>query len=141
MLSREYTKRISFYEVTISDDGYGGTIPNETLLFTSWCKITTNGLGRKATDLGLTEFKEPLLFECRFRSDFSYQGKTLFVVYGGKRYVIQAVRDIDMRRREVEVFATKSDAPWAEPETDNLFVGGYLNDDGILNDSQVYDLT
>lgn len=109
MIAREYTKRISFYEVTISDDGYGGTIPSEELLFTSWCKMNNNGLGRKATDLGLTEFKDPLLFQCRFRSDFAYQGKTLFIVYRGERYIIQAVTEIDMHRREVEIFATKQE--------------------------------
>lgn len=28
-----------------------------------------------------------------------------------------------------------------DDDATNLFVGGYLNDSGILNDSQIYDLT
>jgi len=107
MIAREYNKRISVYEVTLISNPFGGNTPTETLLFTSWAQLITNGVGYKATDFGLDTFENPLLFKVRYRNDFKWQGRTLFVMYGNNKYIIKGIRNINEANLELEIFCAK----------------------------------
>lgn len=109
MLSRQYDKRIQVWETTKVSDGFGGNTVSETLLFQSWAKIETNGVGYKAQDIGLDQFNNPVLFKVRYRNDFQYQGRTLYVLYRNVKYIIQAVRNSDQRNIELDIFCSKLD--------------------------------
>lgn len=107
MISREYNKRISLYEVTLNPNGFGGNTATEELLFTSWAQIITNGVGYKVADLGLQTFENPILFKVRYRNDFQYSGRTLFAMYKGDKYIIQAIRNVNEVNLELEIYCTK----------------------------------
>ena len=109
MLAREYDKQIKVYEVTNVPNEFGGNTIAETLVTTTWAKLITNGLGNKAVNMGITTFENALLFKVRHRLDFTYQGRTLFIMYRGDKYIIKAVRDVNERQREVEIFCTKEE--------------------------------
>lgn len=109
MISRSYTKRISVYEVTLEQNEFGGNTPAESLLFTSWADVITNGVGYKATDFGLDQFQDPVMFKCRYRNDFKWQGRTLFVLYRNQRYIIKGVRNVDVLNIEMEIFCSREE--------------------------------
>jgi len=114
MKAREYSKRIEVWEVGQPvDDGFGGTIIGDpTNIANSWSKLVTNGLGRKAYNLGLVEFNDPLLFLVRGRNDLPYNGRNLYLMYRGEKYIIKSVRNDDLRDVDTEIFCIKED-----PET------------------------
>lgn len=107
MIAREYTKRIDVYNVTVASDGFAGKIASEDLEFSSWAKIETNGVGYKAKDLGLQEFNDPVLFRVRFRKDFDYTGRTMSLYYKSQRYIILAIRNVDEKSLELDIFCSK----------------------------------
>lgn len=109
MIAREYDKRIQIYEVQSIPNDFGGHTLTDVLVASSWAKLSTTGLGNKATNMGITTFENPLLFYVRYRKDITYQGRTLFVMYRGDKYIVQAVRDVNERQREVEIFCTKEE--------------------------------
>lgn len=109
MLARQYDKRIDIYEVTSVPNEFGGHTLTNVLLSKSWAKLSTTGLGNKATNMGVTTFENPLLFYVRYRKDLQYQGRTLFLMYRGDKYIIQAVRNVNERNTEVEIFCTKEE--------------------------------
>jgi len=141
MIARQYSKQIEIWRVTTEDDPYGGSEVIETLITKSWAKLTTNGLGNKAIDMGVTQFQDPVLFQVRFRPDVEYSGKDLTVRYRGDTFIIQAVRVVNEWDREVELFCVRTERTIRTPSGLPLFVGGILQDDGILVDSEVYDLS
>lgn len=109
MISRAYNKRIQLFEVTLETNPFGGNTPTETLLFASWAKVTTNGVGYKADDFGIDAFEDAVLFKVRYRNDFKYQGRTLLVKYRNGRYVIKGVRNIDVANLETELFCQREE--------------------------------
>lgn len=114
MKAREYDKRIEVWEVGQRlPDGFGGFIVGDPIkISSSWAKLVTNGLGRKAYDLGLVEFNDPLLFLVRGRNDLPYNGRNLYLMYRNEKYAIKAVRNEDLRNVDTEIFCVKQ-----EPET------------------------
>lgn len=117
MKAREYNKRIDVWEVGQRvSDGFGGWIIGEPVkIASSWAKLVTEGLGRKAYSFGLTEFNDPLLFQVRGRNDLPYNGRNLFLMYRGEKYDIQGIRNENLRNIDTEIFCTKH-----EPETIEL---------------------
>lgn len=114
MKAREYSKRIEVWEVGQRvNDGFGGWITGDPVnISSSWAKLITEGLGRKAHSFGIVEFNDPLLFLVRGRNDLPYNGRNLFLMYRGEKYIIQGVRNENLRDVDTEIFCTK-----AEPET------------------------
>lgn len=114
MKAREYDKRIEVWEVGQRvSDGFGGWIIGEPVkVTTTWAKLVTEGLGRKAYNLGIIEFNDPLLFLVRGRNDLPYNGRNLYLMYRGEKYIIKSVRNEDLRDVDTEIFCIKE-----EPET------------------------
>ena len=115
MKAREYNTRIEVWEVTTpTPDGFGGSTISNHIIAKSWAKLKTNGLGHKAKDMGIIEFNDPLLFLVRGRNDLPYNGRNLFIMYHGQKYIIKAVRNEDLRDIDTEIFCTKEE-PTAIP--------------------------
>ena len=114
MKSRKYSCRIEVWEVGQPiDDGFGGhTIGLPTHIASSWAELVTEGLGRKAYNLGLIEFNDPLLFLVRGRNDLPYNGRNLYLMYRNVKYIIKSVRNEDMCDVDTEIFCIRE-----EPET------------------------
>ena len=109
MIAREYTKRIEVYDIVPTPDGFGGYIATPVLLFSSWAKLETNGVGYKAKDFGLQEFNDPVLFRVRFRNDYPYTGRTMSLKYKGNSYTILGIRNVDEKYIEMDIFCSKED--------------------------------
>jgi hypothetical protein len=114
MKAREYNVRIEVWEVGQRvSDGFGGWVIGDPVkITTTWSKLETNGLGRKAYNLGLIEFNDPLLFLVRGRNDLPYNGRNLYLMYRNVKYIIKSVRNEDMRDVDTEIFCIRE-----EPET------------------------
>lgn len=109
MKSRKYDKRIDVWEVGPVPDGFGGSTVEPLKITSSWANLITEGLGRKAYNLGLQEFNNPLLFEVRGRNDVPYNGRNLYLIYRGEKYIIQAVKNEDLRDIDTQIFCTKEE--------------------------------
>lgn len=109
MISRQYDKRIEVWGTVTVPDGFGGNLVAEQLQFKSWAKLETTGVGYKAQDFGLDQFNNPLLFKVRYRNDFQYEGRTLYVMYRNEKYIIQGIRNSDQRNIELDIFCSKLD--------------------------------
>lgn len=114
MKARKYDTRIEVWEVGQRvSDGFGGWIVGEPVkIAASWAELSTKSLGRKAYNFGIVEFNDPLLFLVRGRNDLPYNGRNLYLIYRGEKYVIRAVKNEDLRDVDTEIFCTKQ-----EPET------------------------
>jgi hypothetical protein len=111
MKARNYDKRIEVWEVGQRvSDGFGGWIIGDPVkISSSWAQLVTEGLGRKAHSFGIVEFNDPLLFLVRGRNDLPYNGRNLFLMYRGKKYVIKGIRNENLRDVDTEIFCTKDD--------------------------------
>lgn len=107
MIAREYNKRIDVYETTTVQNEFGGNVVADALLFSSWAKVETNGVGYKATDFGINQFEDPVLFKCRYRNDFHYEGRTLYVIYRNEKYIIKGVRNVGVQNLEMEIYCQR----------------------------------
>jgi head-tail adaptor len=115
MKARSYDKRIEVWEISTVADGFGGSTVATQKIASSWAKLQTEGLGRKAHNMGLVEFNDPLLFLVRGRNDLPYNGRTLFLMYRNQKYIIQAIKNEDLRDVDTEIFCTKEEPVTIEP--------------------------
>jgi hypothetical protein len=109
MKAREYDKRIDIWEISTVPDGYGGSTVTSQMISSSWAKLQTDGLGRKAYNMGIIEFNDPLLFFVRGRNDLPYNGRTLYLMYKGSKYIIQGIKDTGNRNVDIEIFCVKEE--------------------------------
>lgn len=111
MKARNYDKRIEVWEVGQREpDGFGGwTIGDPTKITTTWAQLVTEGLGKKAYNLGLIEFNDPLLFLVRGRNDLPYNGRNLYLMYRNVKYIIKSVRNEDLRDVDTEIFCIREE--------------------------------
>jgi len=109
MIAREYNKRVSVFETTLTQNEFGGSSSVETLLFNSWAQVITNGVGYKATDFGIDAFEDPVLFKVGFRNDFKWQARTLLVKYRNQRYIIKGVRNVNVENLEMEIYCQREE--------------------------------
>lgn len=109
MISRKYDKRIKVFEVNLTPNEFAGNTQSYVLLFTSWCEIETNNVGYKVADFGIDTFENPILFRCRFRNDFKWQGRTLMVQYKNENYTIKGIRNSGLRDLEMDIFCQRQE--------------------------------
>jgi len=109
MLSREYNKRFQFWQTTAVPNDFAGHTMQDAFLFSSWGKISTNGVGYKFTDFGLDQFNNPFLIQLRFRKDFDYNGKDIYMLYKNQKYVIKGSRNVNEAGLLVDLFCVKAE--------------------------------
>lgn len=107
MRARKYTKRIDFYQVTETADGYGGYTVSEELITSSWCNIKTPSNTQRLTDIGITDVLNTIVITLRYRNDINYNAINQFIKYNGLKYVIKGVVNKDLEGVEVEIIATR----------------------------------
>ena len=107
MISRRYTKQVTFYQTAQVADGYGGFTVSETLVATSWADIKS-GNSKRLVDLGITDVANAIVLKLRYRNDIEYTAANMYVKYRGVKYIIQsAVMNIDFKDTEVELIAMR----------------------------------
>lgn len=106
MKARKYTSRIKIYETSALDDGMGGHNVTSELIANSWAEVVTEGVGRKFNNMGILDFNDPVIFKVRYRNDLKYNARTLYVMYAGNRYIMQGIKDLNLRNIDVELYCT-----------------------------------
>jgi len=105
--SREYSKRIKFYQTAAVADGYGGSTVSETLVATSWAKIET-GNSRRLTDLGITDPINTIIIKTRYRNDIDYNAVNQYILYRNIKYIVQnAPTNENFMDVDIEIIATR----------------------------------
>lgn len=123
MRSRRLTKRIEFYQVTETADGYGGYTVSDELIARSWAKIKTPTnayTSQRMTDIGITDIQNTIIIHLRHRNDINYNGVNQFIKYNNKKYIIKGVSNIDLNGFQIEIIATRE-------QTDSVEVIGPIN--------------
>lgn len=90
MEARKYDRKIEIWKQTFVDDGYGGKLPEDVSVKSVWSMITT-AQGSKFTAFGISDFKNPTIFQVRgkgFPTDFN---ENYFIQYQGKKYFVKGV--------------------------------------------------
>lgn len=112
MISREYNKRIEIWQTAVVDDGYGGDTVSETLIASSWAKVSSasnnaRSIGR-LTDLGITDPNNAIIVKLRHRNDLTYNAINQYLKYRGVKYIIQNdPTNIDFKDVDIEIIAVK----------------------------------
>lgn len=113
MTNRNYNRRVQIYAITQVSDGYGGFTVTESLVGESWAKIKTVAnssryVGR-LTDLGITNPLDAIVVNLWNRNDITINPVTHFLVYNGSKYMIQALTNMDLRNRDLEIIAVRAE--------------------------------
>lgn len=87
MRARVFNKRIEVWQALKVSDTFGGNTINETLVTTTWAKLTTQ-TGEEVSGLGLDYTKGTITAVVRKRNDITYNSTTLFIKYRDKKYNI-----------------------------------------------------
>lgn len=106
MLARAYTSKIEIWESQQVDDGFGGTTLQEVLIKKAWASKQTKGMGYKFQDLGLNDFKNPVVF--RIRKGTTEVTEKMFIKIGSKNFIIRAVENVNLDNREINILADES---------------------------------
>jgi len=107
LISRKYTKRIEFWQVVETADGYGGYTVSETLITKSWANIRTPKNTQRLTDFGITDTLNTLSIKLRNRNDVTYNAINQFIKYNGIKYVIKGIVNTDLLNTDIEILVTR----------------------------------
>jgi SPP1 family predicted phage head-tail adaptor len=125
MIAREYNKRITVNVYTDVSDGFGGYLSSSAVYMEAWAKLI-NPSSNRATDLGLSDLYNSLVFRVRFNEDL-LNARQFSLSYNGGEYTINGITDVDQFHRELEIVCTK-----ANPET--ISSPSLIPHDGIVDD-------
>jgi SPP1 family predicted phage head-tail adaptor len=105
MEARKYDKRINIYVTVSTDDGYGGTIPEEVLVGSFWAEVKQNSAFRDNA-LGASDIKNNYSFNIRSTSKITPDNiDNLQIEYKTRRYVVNDIRYNDELFRETNIIA------------------------------------
>jgi SPP1 family predicted phage head-tail adaptor len=105
MEARLYDKRIKIYVTGSTDDGYGGTIPEEVLVGTFWADVKQNSAFRD-TAVGASDIKNNWSFKIRSTPKITPENiDNLYVLYRSAKYVVNDIRYNDELFRETNISA------------------------------------
>lgn len=106
--------KVAFYQEGMVDDGFGGTVPGETLVIET--RAIRNDVGSNrfsaltqfAVEAGASVFNQDRFFVIRHRSGFVPQ-KDMVIVSDGVKYTIRGVMPIDEPTKYWRILAIRRD--------------------------------
>jgi SPP1 family predicted phage head-tail adaptor len=105
MLSRQYDKKITISQTTSTDDGFGGTIPDEVLIGSFWSEVKQNSAFRD-NQVGASDIKNNYSFKIRSTPKIIPDNiDNLFITYRSKKYIVNNIRYADELFRETNIIA------------------------------------
>lgn len=109
MNSRALNKRVEIYSASSVSNGFGGNAVEETLIGSSWAKVTTLKPGFAQLSYGLQEGQRSVEITMRKRDDLTLTEGIHFIKYRSKKYTIAYGPVIeDFRDRFVKFIGTES---------------------------------
>ena len=107
MKARSYTTKIEIKIRGEVSDGYGGTVPTESLVKKVWADVSSKGAGYKFQQFGLNDFKNPVIFSIRGKNNLTLTEKH-FVVYKGMKFEIKGIEDQNFEGLEYNLFCDEA---------------------------------
>lgn len=104
MLARNYTDRITIWQDVSTPDGYGGFINIPTIVMNIWSKKNTRGASFKFQQLGLNDFKQPVIFAIRGTTGITFTEKN-YIIFKGQRFNIKSIENVDLKNLEINILA------------------------------------
>ena len=101
MIAREYNRRITVNEYTVTSDGFGGYTVSSSVYLEAWAKLV-NPSSNRATELGLSDLYNSLVFRVRYNEEL-VNGRKFSLSYLDKEYNIVGITDVDQFHRELEI--------------------------------------
>ena len=93
---------------TTVSDGYAGQIPGPDQFIKSvYAKLKTN-MGYKFVQLGIQDFKNPVMFSVRGRKNNIVYTENHFIEYQGKQYFIKGTEDKGLEGMEFNFLCDES---------------------------------
>lgn len=133
--------KIQFMGDVAVDDGYGGSVVSEgVILETKAGKEEVSTYTQGQLNAGMTQYNNFQYFVIRNRKGF-YPQKDMLINYNGYGYIIQSVKQLDDPCTFLKILCVASDSPISTFNNNDLFINGVLNDQGILVDNNIYDLS
>ena len=108
MRGRGYDSKIEIWGKTEVSDGYGGYIPTETLIKSVWAGKESKGAGSNFQQFGLNNFKNPVIFRVRGKSNNINFTENSYIMYKGKRFEIKGIDDVNFDGLEFEIYADET---------------------------------
>lgn len=90
----QMNKRISFYQITKTDDTSGGKTGADAAWFTTWAFVRKMN-GKRAFDHGFDGLQNNYDMYCRYRSSMSALTKDTRITYDGKDFGIRTYELVD----------------------------------------------
>lgn len=90
MEARKYDRKIQIFKQIPIGDGFGGNLMEDRKVSNVWSMISTSQ-GNKFVNFGITDFKNPVIFQVRgkgFPKDFN---ENYFIQYQGRKYFVKGV--------------------------------------------------
>ena len=108
MIARKYTKRITIWQSTEVEDGYGGYTVTDALQYSFWANVETKRAFR-TNENGQNDNFVQVLFTIRNRYDIDISVKDNFIKYNGLVYNIDSVMKIDLNNIDIQIYASQRD--------------------------------
>jgi len=106
MLSRKYTKLISIWKTTNSEDGFGGSVVTDMLVNNVWGNVKTKNAYRQ-NENGQNDNFVQVVFVIRNRYNMDLSIKDNFIKYNGLVYNIDSIENVDLNNIDIEIYATQ----------------------------------
>ena len=105
MIARQYDKKIRIVKATFTDDGFGGTIPDEVDIGNFWAEVKQNSAYRD-NQVGTSDIKNNYSFKIRSTPKITPDNvDSLFIIYRSKKYVVNDIRYNEELFRETNITA------------------------------------
>lgn len=106
MLARKYTKLISIWKTTNSEDGFGGSVVTDMLVNNVWGNVKTKNAYRQ-NENGQNDNFVQVIFVIRNRYNMDLSIKDNFIKYNGLVYNIDSIENVDLNNIDIEIYATQ----------------------------------
>lgn len=106
MIARKYNKLISIWKTTNSEDGFGGSIVTDMLVYTVWANVEAKRAYRQ-NENGQNDNFVQTIFNIRNRYDIDLSIKDNFIKYNGLVYNLDSIMNVDLNNIDVQIYATQ----------------------------------
>ena len=106
MIARKYNKLISIWKTINSEDGFGGSIVTDMLVYTVWANVEAKRAYRQ-NENGQNDNFVQTIFNIRNRYDIDLSIKDNFIKYNGLVYNLDSIMNVDLNNIDVQIYATQ----------------------------------
>lgn len=107
MLARAYNRKIEIWQNKPERNEFGGVIFKPEKVKSIFAKIETSK-GSRFEQIGINDFKNPVIFKVRGIKNGIFYDENTFVKYGLKKYIIKAIENVIEDSMEYNIYCSES---------------------------------